>query len=360
MDGRPRASLDGTVLGEGAPDFAVDALWPMPLPDEWILGQVSGIAVDARDHVWIVHRPRTLTPSDLGAAQTPPVSECCVAAPPVIEFDPEGNVVRSWGGPGEGYEWPESEHTIHVDAVGNVWLASSARDDHQVLKFSGDGKFLLQIGRKGRTGGSNDTLLLGQPAGIDTDADAGEVYIADGYRNRRIIVFDATTGRYKRHWGAYGRRPDDADVGTYDPAAPPARQFGTPVHGVRLSRDRLLYVADRANDRIQVFRPDGEFVQEASIAPETRALGSAWDIAFSHDPAQRFLYVADGTNRKVWIVSRDDLRIIGAFGRGGQNAGHFGWVHNLAVDSRGSIYTTEVDISKRVQKFVHGGLPTSR
>ena len=357
MDGRPRATLEGTTLAEGVPVLAVDPRWPQPLPGSWILGQVSGIAVDGRDNVWIVHRPRTLSASDLGAEQVPPVAQCCTAAPAVLALDPEGSVVRSWGGPGAGYEWPESEHSIHVDAAGNVWITSNGRDDHQVLKFAADGTFLLQIGRRGRTGGSNDTLYLGQPAGLDTDLRTNEVYIADGYRNRRIIVFDASTGRYKRHWGAYGSRPADTDDAAYDPAALP-RQFGTPVHGVRLSRDGLVYVADRSNDRIQVFRPDGEFVQEATIAPATRALGSVWDVAFSHDSAQRYLYVADGTNRKVWIVSRADLRVVGEFGRGGQNAGQFGWVHDLAVDSRGNVYTAEVDIYRRVQKFEYGGLPT--
>jgi hypothetical protein len=337
------------------PRFEVDPWWPKPLPNNWILGQVSGIAVDARDHVWVLHRPLTLTAREAGAVQTPPLSQCCVPAPPVLELDPQGNVLRSWGGPGRGHYWPQSEHTIHVDHRGNVWIASNDRNDQVVLKFSADGNLLLQIGQPGKTGGSNDTTLLGQPAGIHVDGEANEVYIADGYGNRRVIVFDAETGRYKRHWGAYGARPDDSPLGSYDPKAPPARQFRSPVHGVRIARDGLVYVADRVNNRIQVFRKSGQFVKEATLAPATLAMGSVWDLAFSHDPAQRYLYVPDGTNQKVWILRRNDLSVVGEFGRGGRNAGYFGWVHNLAVDSRGNVYTSEVDIYKRVQKFVLKG-----
>jgi DNA-binding beta-propeller fold protein YncE len=274
----------------------------------------------------------------------------------VIELDQQGSVVRSWGGPGRGYHWPESEHTIHVDHKGNVWIGSNDRKDQVVLKFSPDGNLLLQIGQPGKTGGSNDTTLLGQPAGIHVDARANEVYIADGYGNRRVIVFDAETGRYKRHWGAYGKRPADDSLGRYDPKAPRAQQFRSPVHAVRIARDGLVYVADRVNNRIQVFRKSGEFVKEATLAPETLAMGSVWDIALSHDPAQTYLYVPDGTNQKVWILRRSDLSVVGEFGRGGRNAGQFGWVHNLAVDSRGNVYTSEVDIYKRVQKFVLKGM----
>jgi hypothetical protein len=339
-----------------SPQFEVDPWWPKPLPDKWILGQVSGLAVDSRDHVWILHRPRTLTAREAGAVQTPPISQCCVPAPPVIELDPQGNVVRSWGGPGRGHYWPESEHTLHVDHKGNVWIGSDGRNDQVVLKFSRDGDLLLQIGQPGKTGGSNDTALLGRPSGIHVDGEANEVYIADGYGNRRVIVFDAETGRYKRHWGAYGRRPEDGDLGPYDPNAPRAQQFRSPVHAVRIARDGIVYVADRVNNRIQVFRKSGEFVKEALLAPETLAMGSVWDIALSHDRAQTYLYVPDGTNQKVWILRRSDLSVAGEFGRGGRNAGQFGWVHNLAVDSRGNLYTSEVDIYKRVQKFVLKGM----
>lgn len=350
-----------------APAFQVDPFWPRELPNNWIIGQVSGVAVGPDDHVWVLHRPRTLTAREAGAAQRPPISECCIPAPSVIEFDQAGAVVGAWGGPrtaaGDSVPyWPRTEHGLHVDAAGNVWIASSGGGDHVVLKFDREGRLLLQIGRRGETGGSNDTLRLGQPTAVAVDVAANEVFVADGYRNRRIIVFDATTGAYKRHWGAYGRPPVDGDSVRYDPAVasmwPPSydtarapQQFHT-VHGVRLSRDGLVYVADRVNNRIQVFHKDGRFVREAFVARATRAMGSVWDVALSRDSLETYLLVPDGTNQKVWILRRDDLRVVGTIGRGGRMAGQFGWVHNAAVDSRGRLYTSEVETSKRVQRFV--------
>ncbi len=353
-------AADGQSLaekGSGAPAFEVDPFWPKPLPNRWIIGQVSGVAVDDRDHVWIVHRPGTLTAREAGAVQDPPLGECCVPAPPVIEFDPDGNVVQAWGGPGEGYHWPESEHGIHVDHRGHVWIGSNGRGDQVVLKFTRDGEFLLQLGEPGRTGGSNDTTLLGQPANIFVDPETDEVYIADGYGNRRIIVFDAETGAYRRHWGAYGERPDDAPLGPYDPDASPARHFRSPVHGVRVSRDGRVYVADRVNNRIQVFQRSGEFVTEAFLAPRTLAMGAVWDVELSRDPEQAWVFVPDGTNNKVWVVRRETLEVVGSFGRGGRWAGQFGWVHNLAQDSQGNLFATEVETGKRVQRFRFVGTP---
>lgn len=343
------------------PQFQVDAAWPRDLPNNWILGQVSGVSVGPNDHIWIVHRPRTITAREAAAAQRPPLAACCIPAPPVIEFDQEGNVVRSWGGAESAPYWPRSEHGIHVDGAGNVWIGSNNNADHVVLKFSTEGRFLLQLGRPGENGGSNDTTRLGQPTGVDVDVAANEVYVADGYRNRRVIVFDATTGKYKRHWGAYGRRPVDGDSVPYDAAVasiwPPnydttktPQQFNT-VHGLRLARDGLVYVADRVNNRIQVFRRNGTFVREAFLARSTRAMGAVWDIAFSRDSLQTWVFVPDGTGMKVWILKRDDLSVVGSFGRGGRQAGQFGWVHGLAVDSRGNLYTSEVESYKRVQRF---------
>jgi DNA-binding beta-propeller fold protein YncE len=347
-----------TPLSSGAPGiprFVADPWWPKPLPGSWMVGQVSGVAVDAQDHVWIIQRPNSLTPSEAGAVQAPPIAECCVPAPPVIEFDGSGTVLRAWGGPTDQYHWPESEHSIYVDHHGDVWVASNGPADHVVLKFTPEGRLLLQIGTAGKTGGSNDTTLLGAPAAIEVDDAANEVYIGDGYVNKRVIVFDATTGAYRRHWGAYGHRPEDRDPGPYDPEAPPAAQFRSPVHAVRIGVDGLVYVADRANDRIQVFTKQGTYVREVFVAKNTRGIGSAWDLAFSRDPDQRYLFVADGTNHKVWILTRKELRIVGAFGRGGRNAGYFGWVHNIAVDSKGDIFTTEVATYGRLQKFTQVG-----
>ncbi len=331
--------------------FEVDPFWPKPLPNQWILGQVAGVAVDARDHIWIIHRPGRLTPQETGAALTPPTAECCIPAPPIIEFDPDGNVVQAWGGPATHGPWPEAEHGIFVDAEDHVWIGSSGVEDQVVLKFTRDGQRLLQFGQFGKTGGNADTRLLGRPADITVDLSVQEVYVADGYGNRRIIVFDAETGEYKRHWGAYGGPPDDSELVAYDPAAQPVRSFRSPVHAVALSADGRVYVADRTNNRIQVFGKDGAFLEEGFVRPATLSMGSAWDIALSPDPDQAFLYLADGTNNKIWILRRDGLEAVGGFGRNGRYAGEFHWVHSVAVDSRGNLYTGEVDTGQRVQKF---------
>jgi len=339
-------------ISEINPEFKVDPFWPKPFPNNWLIGQVSGVAIDSKDHIWIIHRPASMTSDEAAAAQKPPLASCCIPAPPAIELDQEGNVIQAWGGRGAGYEWPETEHGIFIDYKDNIWIGGSGPNDHQVLKFSRDGKFLLQIGQAGKTGGSNDTKLLGRPADFDVDPKANEVYIADGYLNRRIIVFDADTGAYKRHWGAYSNRPDDSPMPPYDPNAPPAKQFRNPVHGVRIAREGLVYIADRVNCRIQVFERSGNFIKEAFIAKNTLGPGSCWDIDFSADPEQKYLFVADGSNQKVWVLDRTSLSILGEFGRSGRYAGQFHWVHNLASDSKSNIYAGEVDTGKRVQKFI--------
>ncbi len=333
----------------GPPSFQVDPFWPQPLPHSWIMGQVSGVAVDSRDHVWVLHRPSSLTPTDTGAAQQPPISECCIPAPPVIEFDQAGQMVQAWGGKQSSQAWPESEHGISVDHSDNVWIGGTS---HVVLKFTRDGQQLLQLGEFGETGGSNDPRLLGSPADIAVDPETNEVYIADGYGNRRIIVFDAETGEYKRHWGAYGDPPHDGELAAYDPTAAPLRSFRTPTHAVRLSHDGRVYVADRVNNRVQVFQRDGEFLTEVVIAKPTLSMGSAWDVDFSPDTEQTYMYVTDGTNDRVWILNRAELTVLDHFGRSGRYAGQFHWVHSVAVDSHGNVYTTEVDTGQRVQKFV--------
>jgi hypothetical protein len=338
-----------------APIFEVDPLWPKPLPNHWVLGSTVGLSVDTRDHVWVIHRPETVEEDFRAAAVTPPVGICCTPAPPVLEFDSEGNLVSFWGGPGEGYEWPTSNHGLTVDSSGNVWIGGNDESDAHVLKFSSAGSFLLQIGRRGARGGSNDPANLWRAAKIAVDPSTSEAYVADGYGNHRVVVFDADTGAYRRHWGAYGDVPDDTDLGPYDPAAPPARQFRT-VHCVMVSHDGLVYVCDRVNDRIQVFRTDGMFVQEAFFAPETLRSGSVWDLAFSADPEQTYLYVADGVNEKIRVVRRTTLELLTAFGDGGRQPGQFFGVHNVATDSQGNLYTTETYTGARVQRFVFRGV----
>jgi DNA-binding beta-propeller fold protein YncE len=343
--------------GVEAPMFEVDPLWPKPLPNSWLLGMTIGVWVDEQDNVWIIHRgSATLHNNEKGAELNPPIARCCRSAPPVLVFDREGNLVRFWGGPGEGYEWPQSNHGIHVDYKGNVWIGGNGEKDAHILKFTKDGKFLMQVGGLGKNAGSNDLENFGRVAKIWVDPQTNEAYVADGYLNKRVAVLDADTGKMKRYWGAYGNKPDDTNLGPYDPKAPPAQQFRNPVHCVERSNDGLIYVCDRANDRVQVFRPDGTFVKEAFYAKETLASGSAWDIAFSKDPQQRFIFLADGQNEKVRIVVRDTLEEVTAFGDGGRQPGQFYGVHSIATDSKGNIYTTETYEGKRVQKFVYKGI----
>lgn len=333
------------------PRFEVVADWPQMLPNNWILGQVSGVAVDRRDHVWIVQRPSTLTPRQAGAAQDPPISLCCEPAPEVIEFAPDGSVVQAWGNQ-EDNSWFVQPHGIYIDAEDNVWVGGGW-DEHHVIKFSREGEFLLQIGEKGQTEGSNSTEYLGGPTEIAVDVEGKEVFIADGYGNKRVVVFDSETGEYKRHWGAYGNVPHDEPRGRYSYSSgdEPSDQFRGPVHGIAISNDGLLYVTDRMNNRVQVFHKNGEFIDEVIIRPETLAMGSAWDVGFSEDQEQRWLYVPDGTNSTVWVVDRSTLELKGRFGHGGKNAGYFGWLHNLDSDSKGNLYTAEVEEGKRLQKF---------
>jgi DNA-binding beta-propeller fold protein YncE len=340
-----------------APMFEVDPLWPKPLPNHWLLGMVIGVWVDDQDHVWIIHRGAS-TLNDNEKALDLKVGECCTAAPPVLVFDQAGNLVRAWGGPGPGYEWPDSNHGVHVDYKGNVWIGGNGPKDAHVLKFTRDGKFLMQMGRHGKNAGSNDLENFGRVAKIWVDPKTNEAYIADGYLNKRVAVLDADTGKMKRYWGAYGNKPDDANLGKYDPKAPPAQQFRNPVHCVERTNDGLVYVCDRANDRVQVFRPDGTFVKEAFYAKETLGSGSAWDIAFSKDPEQRYIFLADGTNEKVRVIVRETLEEITSFGDGGRQPGQFFGVHSIAADSRGNLYTTETYEGKRVQRFVNKGIGT--
>jgi DNA-binding beta-propeller fold protein YncE len=345
-----------------APAFEVDPLWPKPLPNHWILGSTIGVGVDSRDHVFIIHRgfPTLTARTEAGLDTKPPTGECCAAAPPILEFDPEGNLIKAWGGPHEGYDWPISNHGISIDNKDNVWIGgngadSTGRDSH-ILKFTHDGRFLLQIGKANQPTNSNDLTHFGQVAKISFDPAANEAYVSDGYGNKRVAVIDMDTGKIKRYWGAYGHQPSDSSLGRYDPDAPLAQQFRNPVHCAEPTADGLLYVCDRPNDRIQVFKKDGSFVKEERIAPRTLGDGSVWDIAFSRDPAQKYLYLADGKNEKVYVMDRQSLQILTSFGDGGRQPGQWFAVHSIATDSKGNIYTTETYEGKRVQKFVYRGL----
>jgi DNA-binding beta-propeller fold protein YncE len=368
--GAGQALLDQTAAQtKQAPRFEVDPFWPKPLPNNWVHGMTIGIGISADDHVWVIHRgndPGNLDRTELAmpTANGPRVSECCNAAPPVMEFDPAGNNVGGWGGPvaGAPYQWPESNHGIVVDHKGFVWIGGNGAGDSHILKFTRDGKFVAQYGKPGANGqlparaDSKDMESFGRVAKIWIDPRANEGYVADGYLNHRVAVINLDDGKIKRMWGAYGDPPTDDQLGAYDPSAPLPRQFRNPMHCAEVSNDGFVYTCDRPNDRVQVFTKDGKFVQEYRIEPQTRSDGSVWDIAFSRDPAQQFLYMADGANEHVRIFDRKTMTELYNFGYGGRQPGMFLGVHSIAVDSKGNLYTTETYTGKRLQKFVYKGL----
>ena len=345
--------------GAQAPRFEVDPMWPKPLPNHWVMGNVIGVGVDKQDHVYIIHRGAgSLEPKEIYAFANPPQSECCLPAPPVLEFDQEGNLVRSWGGPKPGapYEWPESNHGITPDSKGNVWIGGNGGNDGHILKFKTDGTFVKQFGFAYANAGSNDNWAFNKVAKISLDEGANEAYVSDGYGNHRVVVIDMDTGKFKRYWGAYGEKPDDTPLGNYNPDAPLAKQFRTPVHCAEPSTDGMVYVCDRPNDRIQVFTKDGKFVKETQVAKNTRGDGSVWDIAFSKDAEQKYFYLADGANEKIRVFDRKALTELTSFGDGGRQPGQFYAVHSIATDSKGNVYTTETYRGQRLQKFVYKGL----
>jgi DNA-binding beta-propeller fold protein YncE len=348
---QPAVAVSGDRL---VPQFIVDPFWPQPLPNKWLLGRTIGVAVDPRDHIYIVHRDQDSMfmaqelALDLGRA------ECCTAAPPIIEFDRDGNLIRAWGGPGEGYTWPESNHGIEIAPNGDVWIGGNGGGDSHVLVFTQEGDFIREIGIAGEDIDSNSTTHFSRVAEIAIDPVANEAYLADGYGNKRVAVLDVATGAFKRYWGAYGNRPSDDRV-AYVPGAALPQQFVGPVHCAEPSHDNLIYVCDRGADRIQVFRPDGTFVKEGLVAPLTLS-GSAWDIAFSKDADQEFIFLADGSNHKVHILDRQSLEVLAEFGEGGRQPGLFFGTHSIVTDSHGDLYTTETYEGKRVQKFINQGL----
>jgi DNA-binding beta-propeller fold protein YncE len=386
------AGFAALLVGVGqaqAPALRVQPLWPQPMPDHQVFGSITGIAVDAQDHVWVVHRGAdSLESNEKGMLLSPPSSSvCCAAAPFIVEFDSAGKRLAGFGGPGQGYQWPTVPGKIAVDAGGNVWVTGAGYDtapaparggragrggaaptpppqDAQVLKFSRDGKFLLQIGKAGMMEGPDSQTTLNRPGGVAVDSAANEVYVADS-GNHRIVVFDANTGAYKRSWGGTGDKPTAAGGGAYNPNAAPGRQFRD-VSCVHISRDNMVYVCDQNSDRIQVFQKNGTFVKEGQLRKNVTgatvtgqfgtiaAYGSVWDLAFSSDPQQRFLYVADGLDKTILVVDRNTLGEVGSIGSGGRYPGEFLLPSTVVMDSRGNLYTGEQHHGKRVQKFMPG------
>ena len=337
------------------PTFQPDPSWPT-IPNNWVLGQVASVAVDRRDHVWVLQRPSTLEPEEMSRA-----------APPLLEFDHEGNFVQGWGGARPGYPWPESEHGVFVDHNDFVWVGGNGATD-QVLKFTMSGELVMQIGTPGEAQGNSDTQNLGRPADAWVHEPTNELFIADGYGNRRVIVYDADTGAFKRMWGAFGNVPTDGDP---DPVfdtlmtgdGPP--YFVSPVHAARVSNDGLVYVSDRGGKRVQVFTLDGEYVNQVWIGrdcrlPECGNGTTAASTAFSTDPEQRYLFVGNRSQAKVMILDRLTLEVLDEFGKWGSAPGDFGTLHHMAVDSEGNLYVTEVTplepVNRRVQKFTFTGM----
>lgn len=375
-------ALQGKAEAQGmmAPKFVVDPYWPKPMPNHWVLGMSIGVWVDNNDHIWMVHRDNTVERTILQLKNHQ--GSCCQPAPPVLAFDEAGNNIHAWGGAvaGAPYQWPESNHGIFVDYKGNVWIGGNGGPDSQILKFTQDGKFLMQIGKSGarakagaaadanaeaaRNGfaaNSNDPDNFGRVAKIFVDAKANEAYIADGYLNHRVAVLDADTGKMKRWWGAYGQNPvDDTVQPRYTPDGQHDRAhenfFRNPVHCADMSVDRLVYVCDRVNDRMQVFTPEGKFVKEMYYQTDTLTDGSVWDIAFSKDPQQKYIFMADGVAEHVVIIDRQTLTPIYTFGDGGNSAGEFHGVHSIAIDSKGNLFTTETYGGRRIQKFLYKGM----
>jgi hypothetical protein len=345
-----------------APTFQVDPFWPKHLPNYWILGPVNGIAIDSRDHVFITHRVDKYMGTEIGGKSG--VSECCVPAPQVLEFDPQGNLVRHWGGPGEGYKWPTVAYGMAVDSKGNVWLgggggvAAAGRTpaepfDSHLTKFANDGKFLQEIGKPLQAANNSSTESFGRPAGIAIDEKAGVVYVADGLANKRVAVLDFKTGAIKKTFGAYGEPPVDGAV-AYKAGDPLPKQFVGPVHCARPAKDGKLYVCDSGANRIQVFDAKGKFLTEKQIAAKTGGQGAVWDVAFSQDKDQNYLYVADSSNMRVHVLDRKSLEVLYSFGEGGRLAGQWHMPRGIATDSKGNLYTIEE--GRRVQKFVFQGV----
>lgn len=359
------------------PVFEVDAAWPPPLPHNWIVGHVPSVAVDTRDHVFVLSRPNTIAPEQRARS-----------APPVLELDADGRFVNAWGGPGiPGFDWPDSEHGIAVDFKDNVWIGGSApvapslfkRNDDMLLKFTHDGTFLLQIGGRDKSptsatppvvGGNKDGKSVHQSADVYVYPKANEAFVADGYGNRRVAVFDADTGAFKRAWGGFGNDPIDvltaggssgasAGGATLDTEGPGAPQFGSPVHGIKVANDGHVYVADRSNRRVQVFTTDGTYVTQMFLNRSGPSNGSAAGIALSPDPEQRFMYVADYGNSRIAVVDRKTLTVLYQFGERSAKPGDFQGLHHIAVDSKGNIYTGEVAPGARMQRFLYKGLSTS-
>jgi DNA-binding beta-propeller fold protein YncE len=350
LSGAALAAQAANAQARSLPIFEVDRAWPK-VPAKWKLGDASSFAVDAQDNVWLLHRPRTLKPD-----------QAAMAAPPVIVFDTAGNFIKAWGGAGSGYEWPEREHGLHIDYKGFVWLGGNNCPtnglaglkpvaDDQLLKFTEDGKFVMQIGRSNQSKGNADTRNLHRPADAWVYPQTNELFVADGYGNHRVAVFDADTGAFKRMWGAFANKPVDDDhcqVVTPTSFSDPGPQNFSILHAIRVARDGMVYVADREYRRVQMFTRDGKFVKQVvnTSGPFAR------NLALSPDPEQQFLYVGGGDG--IFILDRKTLEIIGTV----RPPGILGAGHQIATDSKGNLYIAQTTAG--MQKLTFKGMSPPR
>ena len=362
----------------GAPQFRVDPFWPKPLPNRWSMQQVTGIYVDHLDHIWFLNRANGAEGDEIGGGDDPPRLDCCVLGPELIELDQEGNVVNAWGGRGYHPKWPTALQTVIVDRDDYVWVAGTAPQD-SILKFTRGGELVWDFDHRPPRGSeleedNEQTDVLGSKGRFQLDQDAREIYIINF---KRVLVYDMDTGDFKRGWGGHGMPLSEVTnepIPPYDwDGGPPPEepQFVPDLHFVEISNDGLVYVGERGQNRIQVFEKDGTWLKDYYVAAwtpgqrqgigqcagvsarkELAPCGTMYKLAISKDPEQKYLYVADGTNNRVWIVDRQSGATLGSFGGNGRYAGQLHWINAIAIDSNGNIYTGEVEQAKRIQKFV--------
>src|SRR5213593_354408 len=320
-----------------APRYEADVSWPKPLPDRWVLGGLGGVCVDAQDHVFILNRQDVIE-GDLNGGKL---------APPIIEFDPAGSVVNSWGDP---KLLDPRLHSCRVDKDNNIWIGSAPSG--MIKKYSHDGsKMLLQIGKKGTVDSSDGTIkgkplnseaaIFFMPSSIFVDPQNGDVYLTDGEgrdSNRRVAVMDRT-GKFLRQWLPEGMAT---------------------VHCLSMANDGLVYVCNREGSRIQIYDKMGNFKKNIEVPwtpvtpPKdgklTQSGGSAVALDFSHDPNQRFIYMINQNNAQVEIIDRQSGKIVSSFGRPGSFPGQFNQAHGIAADSKDNVYIAE-NRGRRVHKF---------
>jgi hypothetical protein len=364
----------GQAVENGAPVYRVDPFWPKPLPNRWSMQQVTGIHVDHMDHVWFLNRLQDVDPKELAGEGNPAPALCCVRGPEVIELDQQGNVVNAWGGEGFHPKWPRALQTVIADTKGFVWIAGTDPQD-SILKFTRDGKLVWDFDHRPAPEAAKmpennqETNILINKGRFQLDEVANELYII---QQKRVLVYDAFTGAFKRGWGGHGmplseisNNPIPGYKWTGGPP-PEERNFVPDLHFVEISRDRRVYVGERGQNRVQVFTTEGKWLQDFYVSPNTPAqrggcggvttvkgspCGTIYKMVISKDPAQRYLFIADGHNDVIWIVERQSGKTLGHLGGHGRLAGQFFFPNAVGIDTRGNVYTGEVRNSKRIQKF---------